>query len=40
MKLQLNGLWRLVSGLERKPAGRTEVRDTASVNVVTPAVDF
>ena len=36
--LQLHGLWRLVSGLERKPAGRAEVRDTAS-NVVTPAVN-
>jgi len=35
--LQLNGLWRLVSGLERKPAGRAEVLDTAG-NVVTPAV--
>ena len=36
--LQLHGLWRLVSGLERKPAGKAEVRDTAG-NVVTPAVD-
>ena len=36
--LQLHGLWRLVSGLERKPAGRAEVRDTAG-NAVTPAVD-
>jgi hypothetical protein len=36
--LQLHGLWRLVSGSERKPAGRAEVRDTAG-NVVTPAVD-
>jgi hypothetical protein len=35
--LQLNGLWRLVSGLERKPAGRAEVRDAAG-NVVTPAM--
>ena len=36
--LQLNGLWCLVSGLERKPPGRAEVRDTAG-NVITPAVD-
>ena len=36
--LQLNGLWHLVSGLERKPAGKAEVWDTAG-NVVTPAVD-
>jgi len=36
--LQLNGLWHLVSGLDRKPAGKAEVRDTAS-NVVTPAVN-
>jgi hypothetical protein len=36
--LQLHGLWCLVSGSERKPAGRVEVRDTAG-NVVTPAVD-
>jgi len=36
--LQLNGLWHLVSGLERKPARKAEVRDTAG-NVVTPAVD-
>ena len=27
-----------MSGLERKPAGKAEVRDTAG-NVVTPAVD-
>jgi gag-polypeptide of LTR copia-type len=36
--LQLNGLWHLVSGLERKPAGRAEVRDTHG-NVITPAAD-
>ncbi len=36
--LQLNGLWRLVSGLERKPVGRAEVKDTHG-NVVTPAAD-
>ena len=36
--LQLNGLWRLVSGLERKPVRRAEVRDTQSGNVVTLAV--
>ena len=36
--LQLNGLWRLVSGLERKPVGRAEVKD-AHGNVVTPAAD-
>jgi len=36
--LQLHGLWRLVSGSERKPAVMAEVRDTAG-NVVTPAVD-
>ncbi len=36
--LQLNGLWCLVSRLERKPVGRAEVKD-AYGNVVTPAVD-
>src|SRR5258708_14561817 len=36
--LQLNGLWHLVSGLERKPVGRAEVKD-AHGNVVTPAAD-
>src|SRR5260370_2512886 len=36
--LQLNGLWHLVSGLERKPVGRAEVKDTHG-NVVTPAAD-
>ena len=29
----------LVSGLERTPAGKAEVRDTAG-NVVTPVVDI
>ena len=37
--LQLNGLWCLVSGLERKPVGKAEVRDTAG-NVITPAVEI
>ena len=37
--LQLNGIWHLVSGLERKPAGKAEIRDTAG-NVVTPAADI
>ena len=36
--LQLHGLWRLVSGLDRKPVGRAEVKDTAG-NVITAAVD-
>ena len=36
--LQLNGPWCLVSGLERKPVGRAEVKDTHG-NVVTPAAD-
>src|SRR5258708_14792430 len=36
--LQLNGPWCLVSGLERKPVGRAEVKD-AHGNVVTPAAD-
>jgi hypothetical protein len=37
--LQLYGLWRLVSGLDRKPVGRAEVKDTAG-NVITAAVDI
>ena len=35
--LQLNGLWRLVSGLEKKPAGKPEVLDSKG-NVQTAAV--
>ena len=35
--LQLNGLWRLVSGSEKKPAGKPEVLD-AKGNVLTAAV--
>ena len=35
--LQLNGLWRLVSGSEKKPAGKPEVLDSKGV-VLTAAV--
>jgi transposase InsO family protein len=35
--LQLNGLWRLVSGLEKKPASQPEVRDSTGA-VTSPAV--
>jgi len=35
--LQLNGLWRLVSGQEKKPAARPEIKDTKGV-VVSKAV--
>ena len=35
--LQLNGLWRLVSGLEKKPALKPEIRDSAG-NITSPAV--
>ena len=35
--LQLNGLWRLVSGLEKKPAPKPEIRDSAG-NITSPAV--
>ena len=35
--LQLNGLWRLVSGLEKKPASKPEITDSAG-NVVSAAV--
>jgi hypothetical protein len=36
--LQLNGLWHLVAGLERKPVKRAEVKDIHG-NVVTFATD-
>ncbi|KAN0111920.1 hypothetical protein V8E52_008010 [Russula decolorans] len=36
--LQLNGLWRLVSGLERKPAGRAEVMDKAVYLVIASLI--
>ena len=35
--LQLNGLWRLVSGSEKKPAGKPEVLDSKGA-VITAAV--
>ena len=35
--LQLNGLWRLVSGLEKKPAAKPEITDSSG-SVITPAV--
>jgi len=35
--LQLNGLWRLVSGQEKKPAARPEIKDAKGV-VVSKAV--
>jgi hypothetical protein len=35
--LQLNGLWRLVSGLEKKPAEKPEIKDSRG-QVITPAV--
>jgi hypothetical protein len=35
--LQLNGLWRLVSGQENKPAPKPEVRDSQG-QVIAPAV--
>ena len=35
--LQLNGLWRLVSGLEKKPTAKPEIKDSAG-NIISPAV--
>ena len=35
--LQLNGLWRLISGLEKKPKAKAEVKDSRG-HVVSPAV--
>jgi len=35
--LQLNGLWRLVSGSDKKPAGKPKVLDSKG-HVVSPAV--
>jgi len=35
--LQLNGLWRLVSGLEKKPAAKPEIQDSRG-QVTSPAV--
>ena len=35
--LQLNGLWRLVSGSQKKPAGKPEVLDSKGA-VITAAV--
>ncbi len=35
--LQLNGLWRLVSGQEKKPAAKPEIRDSSG-NLISPAV--
>jgi hypothetical protein len=35
--LQLHGLWRLVSGLEKKPAAKPEITDSSG-SVITPAV--
>ena len=36
-RLQLNGLWCLVSGLEKKPAAKPEITDSSG-SVITPAV--
>jgi hypothetical protein len=35
--LQLNGLWRLVSGLDKKPAEKLEIKDSSG-NIVSQAV--
>ena len=35
--LQLNGLWRLVSGQEKKPAAKPEIKDSSG-NLVSSAV--
>ena len=35
--LQLNGLWRLISGTEKKPAAKPEVKDSKGL-IVSPAV--
>jgi hypothetical protein len=35
--LQLNGLWRLVSGLEKKPAEKPKIKDSSG-NIVSQAV--
>jgi hypothetical protein len=35
--LQLNGLWRLVSGLEKKPAEKPEIKDSSG-NIVSQAI--
>ena len=35
--LQLNGLWRLVSGLEKKPASKPEIKDSSGA-VLSAAV--
>ena len=35
--LQLNGLWHLVSGQEKKPAAKPEITDSSG-SVITPAV--
>ena len=35
--LQLNGLWHLVSGLEKKPVAKPEISDSSG-SVITPAV--
>ena len=35
--LQLNGLWHLVSGLEKKPAAKPKINDSSG-SVITPAV--
>ena len=35
--LQLNGLWRLVSGLEKKPAEKLEIKDSSG-QIISPGV--